>query len=515
MMQRLTSRLRFSSRLSLLVTLPLLVVASMFMEGAKSAPSFEVELISIGLDGQTDGGEWDYAGSEIRAGAVSADGRYVVFSSLAETLTSEDVSGWNVYLRDRENGTTTLVSNTGADTVIGSSSEGNAVISADGRYVAFQSISGMLVPDDTNGSADIFVHDRENGSLKRVSIASDGAEASGCSCSWPDSCNGCEYHWVNSHPSISADGRYIAFASYSYNLVDGDTPDTPDVFVHDQVTGETTLISRASDGNLGNAGSWDPSISGDGNAIAFISKADNLVVGDTNGAQDVFVWCRDEGGLTLVSVASDGTQSNTYSADPVINEDGSLIIFTTGGTLLLRDRGFGTTSILAEGGSRPAISSDGESVSYTGGTDVIYLVDVESGTRQLINNNMQYSALDEMAQTLVVSGYGSLVAVDNNNDKDVYAFTLDGEPPAPAENCTDGTDNDGDGLIDCDDSEDCGDDPACTGPPLDPEICDDGIDNDGDGLTDCADRLDCRQDPACKTGGGGGDGTGGGGGKNR
>ena len=128
--------------------------------------------------------------------------------------------------------------------------------------------------------------------------------------------------------------------------------------------------------------------------------------------------------------------------------------------------------------------------------------------------DMQGSALDGSGETLVVYGYASLLPdIDENWDKDVYAYVLGGEMPVPDEDCTDGIDNDGDGLIDCDDSDDCGDDPACTEPPLDPEICDDGIDNDGDGLTDCLDRLDCRQHPACKTGGGGGGGTGGG--KNR
>jgi Tol biopolymer transport system component len=530
MRPNLITRSRLANQLLLLVSLSVVIGGAMFLLGAKNAPSFDVELISVGLDGQAGDGDNYYNTSEIVADAVSADGRYVVFSSLAGNLTSKDVSGWHVYLRDRETGTTTLVSDTGdTDTIYGSTSEGHAVISADGRYVAFQSTSGMLVADDTNGSADIFVYDRIDASIKRVSVASDGTEACACSCYWPDTCNGCEYHWVNSHPAISADGRYIAFASYSYNFVDGDLPDTLDVFVHDQATATTTIISRASDGNIGDGASSEPSISGDGNSIAFTSKAENLVVGDTNGQQDVFVWCRDEGSLTLVSVASDGTQGNSYSTDAVLNEDGSLVAFTSGATnlaspdsngyindIFLRDRGYGTTSILssglAGGGSRPAISDDGESVSFTSGTDDIYLAHVESGTRQLINNYMQFSALDEQAEILVVSGYAALVAVDNNSDKDVYAFILDGEPPTPDENCTDGIDNDGDGLIDCDDSEDCSDDPACTEPPSDPEICDDGIDNDGDGLTDCLDRLDCRQDPACKTGGGGGSS---GGGKNR
>lgn len=478
------SRTKFAPLLLMIIAIA--AATTVLIAAKKPPPSLDAELISVGIDGQAGDGDSYYVPSEIRAGAASADGRYVVFSSLAANLTADDVSGWHVYLRDRETGATTLVSDTGAETTMyGSSSEGHAAISADGRYVAFQSTSSQLVSDDTNGSADIFVYDRIDASIKRVSVTSDGTEACACSCAWPDTCNGCEYHWVNSHPSISADGRYIAFTSFSYNFVDGDVPDTPDVFVHDQITGTTTIISRASDGNLGNADSGEPSISADGNSIAFSSKADNLVIEDYNSQQDVFVWCRDEGSITRVSVASDGTEGNSTSTDPVISEDGNLVAFTSGATTLastdsngftydiyVRDRGYGTTSLLssglASGGQRPAISSDGEYVSFTSGTDDIYLAGVEDGSRQLINTNMQFSALDESGETLVVSGYASLVAVDTNGDKDVYVLGAD-----------------------------------ISDPPADAEVCDDGIDNDGDGLTDCADK-DCRQNPACKTSSGGG-----------
>lgn len=461
------------------------VLSAFLLVGAKKPPpTADAELISIGLDGQAGSGDTFYVPSEIRAGSVSADGRYVVFSSLAQNLTSDDVSGWHVYLRDRGSSTTMLVSDTGEDTVYGSSVEGSAVISADGGYVAFVSTNSQLVADDTNGSADIFLYDRTNDTIKRVSVATDGTEACGCSCAWPDTCNGCEMYWVNSHPSISADGRYIAFTSYSYNFIDGDLPDTPDVFVHDQSEGITSIISRASDGNLGNADSGKPSISADGSAIAFSSKADNLVPDDFNDQQDVFVWCRDEASLTRASLASDGTEGNSTSTDPVISEDGNLVAFTSGATTLvdadsngfindvfLRDRGYATTSSLssglASGGSRPAISSDGEYVSFTSGTDDIYLSNIEDGKRELINDYMQFSALDEEGETLVVSGYASLVPEDTNGDKDVY-------------------------IIGSEDTE----------PPTASEVCDDGIDNDGDGLTDCLDK-DCRQNPACKTTGGG------------
>jgi Tol biopolymer transport system component len=197
-------------------------------------------------------------------------------------------------------------------------------------------------------------------------------------------------------------------------------------------------------------------------------------------------------------VSSTGLEGNSTSTDSVITSDGNLVAFSSGATTLaspdtngfiydifLHDRAQGTTRIvssgLASGGQRPAISGNGSHVSFTSGTDDIYLYDITTGQRQLINSSMQFSALNENGSVIVMSGYGSLVSSDTNSDKDVYLVNLDGsEPPGEA------------------------------------EICNDGFDNDSDGLTDCLDKLDCRQDPACKTtGGGGGGGSGGGGGKNR
>jgi len=136
--------------------------------------------------------------------------------------------------------------------------------------------------------------------IERVSIASDGTQGNGFSYA----------------PDISADGRYVTFTSNASNLVEGDTNGGTDIFVHDRVTGETQRVSVASDGTQGNNGivDWITSfISADGRFVAFASKADNLVEGDTNGVQDVFVHDRLTGETTRVSVASDGTQTNGAS----------------------------------------------------------------------------------------------------------------------------------------------------------------------------------------------------------
>src|SRR5439155_1595412 len=199
---------------------------------------------------------------------------------------------------------TTTPASVGSDATVGDdlTPERGLSISADARFVAFASVASNLVPDDTNlcgvcgflcgpGSCpDIFVRDRLNGVTERVSVASDGTRGSG------------------SLPSISANGRLVAFESFASNLVSGDTNNSDDVFVHDRLTGATERVSVASDATQGNGGSGGASISADGRFVAFRSNASNLSSGDTDGGEDVFVHDRMTGVTERVSVASDGTQ---------------------------------------------------------------------------------------------------------------------------------------------------------------------------------------------------------------
>jgi Tol biopolymer transport system component len=444
-----------------------------------AAVAADAELISIGIDDQAGNGI-----SEIRQEAVSAEGRYIVFSSGAENLTDDsaacDLFGWNVFLRDREEASTRLITCAG-----GSSVQGEAAITPGGEVIAFISTNGNLVANDTNGSADIFVHSEQG--LERVSVASDGSQGPGCSCGWPDTCNGCEYSNYSSHPNISADGRYVAFASYADNFYDGDIPDTLDVFLHDREQGTTEVISIAPNGDLANGESSAPSISADGDYVAFTSEASNLGVEDRNGVPDIYLWHRETGILQLVSVASDGGAANGNSNNAVIDAEGKRIAFSSGATNLtaldqngymwdvfvhFRETGetINLSSYLASGGNRPAISDDGSTVSFTSGNDDIYVINlVETGIAKLVDSYMQFSALTADGDSMVVSGYNELVAEDNNDNKDVYLLAIGGPDD----------------------------------PPVGDEVCDDGVDNDGDGLVDCSDRLDCLRDPACRTKGGG------------
>jgi Tol biopolymer transport system component len=193
----------------------------------------------------------------------------VAFVSYANNLVDGDTnSDGDIFVRDLENETTVLVST-------GSAGQGNSYsvgpsISADGRYVAFQSYAHNLVDGDSNGSTDIFLRDLENETTVLVSTGSGGQGNS-----------------YSVGPSISADGRHVAFYSYADNQVDNDTNGTEDIFVRD-LENETTVLVSTGSGGQGDSYSWAPSISADGSFVAFGSFATNLVDGDTNGFDDIF-----------------------------------------------------------------------------------------------------------------------------------------------------------------------------------------------------------------------------------
>lgn len=258
--------------------------------------------------------------------AISADGRYVAFTSLAHDLLSSD-SGeggppafpfdyWGlVYIREPATSTTQLVSvASNAEPANDRSGSNSVAISADGRYVVFDSEADNLVPGDTNSASDIFVHDTVTGETSRASVATDGIEGNGHSLA----------------ATISADGHFVAFTSEASNLVPGDTNNSTDVFLRDLVSRTTTRISISSNSIQANDEcplDGVPSISADGRYVAFSSYASNLVPDDTNNEMDVFVRDTLEGTTIRVSVAADGAQGNSESADPVITADGRFVTF--------------------------------------------------------------------------------------------------------------------------------------------------------------------------------------------
>jgi Tol biopolymer transport system component/pimeloyl-ACP methyl ester carboxylesterase len=323
-------------------------------------------------------------------GNSGKDGPYTVADLSVYPLTSADTLGYLVTAHQTaaytavEFGAVTALPS-GRVSVSSDGLEGNAAsgaskpsaISDDGRYVAFVSDASNLAAGDTNGASDVFVHDRQTGETTRVSVASDGSQANALSAS----------------PAISGDGRFVSFASSASNLVAGDSNGQADVFVYDRQTGATTRVSVTSGGAQANGASGSSSLSDDGRYVAFASSASNLVSGDTNKKEDVFVHDRQTGATTRVSVTSAGAQAGGASADPAISDDGRYVAFASDAKdlvasdgnrkadIFVHDRQTGATtrvSLLSSGqeanagSEQPAISGDGRYVAFVSfGTNLV------------------------------------------------------------------------------------------------------------------------------------------------
>jgi Tol biopolymer transport system component len=323
---------------------------------------------------------------------LSGTGRYVAFESEATNLVPDDENGSpDVFVHDRATGRTRRVSirSNGAEADDGAQSP---AISANGRYVAFASSSSDLVPDDDNSQTDIFVHDRATGRTRRVSVRSNGAEADGSSGS----------------PSLSAGGRYVAFSSGAANLVDGDDLGYNDVFVHDQETGRTRRVSVRSNGSEGNGHSSDSSISAGGRYVAFSSAASNLVSDDDLGHGDVFVHDRETGRTRRVSLRSNGAEANGESFSPDLSGTGRFVAFTSEADNLAAGDGNGARDVFvhdrATGGTqRVSVRSNGADADLGAPGSVAGLA-ISSGGR--------YVVFDSPSR--------NLAAVDGEPDYDVF-----------------------------------------------------------------------------------------------
>lgn len=260
------------------------------------------------------------------APSVSEDGRYICFSSAASNLVSGDTNARSdVFVRDRVGETTVRVSTTASGgQVSGGAGTGvltGQAISADGRYVAMESDSTSLVPNDSNGHRDIFVKDVIGGGVGRISGSGSQGNAD------------------STAASISADGKYVSFVSSASDLVTGDTNAASDVFRADVATASITRVSIDSSGAQGNGASSDTTaLSSSGRYVAFTSSASNLVAGDTNGSGDVFV--RDTAAATTsrIDVSTSGAQTNpSDTRGPVISSDGRRVAFFSFATNLVTE----------------------------------------------------------------------------------------------------------------------------------------------------------------------------------
>jgi Tol biopolymer transport system component len=341
------------------------------MAFASSARAQVTQRVNVSSEGQQAN---DVMAPYSYASAISADGRFVAFYSLASNLVPEDTNGVrDAFVRDRREGVTERVS------VDSSGAQANGPcplawyhavgisLSATGRFVVFESEATNLVPGDTNGKADIFVRDRESGTTERISVDSNGGQGDGDS-------------YLASSNCISADGRYVVFVSFASNLVPGDGNRMWDVFVRDrrlQTTERVSVSSLGFEGDFG-GGYEGASIPADGRYVAFASWSTNLVSGDTNGVSDIFVRDLRAGTTERASVTTGGSQVWDYSEFPSISADGRFVAFESYGwdwndQVMVRDRLAGTTEMesvspLGQPGNWdsycPSISADGRYVAF-------------------------------------------------------------------------------------------------------------------------------------------------------
>jgi hypothetical protein len=397
---------------------------------ATSAPQSTVknELMSRSTDGTVTG-----TATNSEFPAISADGRYVAFVSYAANLAPGATGlGRQIFMHDRQTHQTELVSVSTAG-VEGNNDSAAPAISSDGRYVVFTSYSTNLVSGDANAVRDVFIRDRQTQTTSRISVSSGGVEGNS----------------ESFDPAISADGRYVAFASYADNLTAGVTGNAKtNVYVRDTLTSTNTLVSMTLGGTGGSQSSSLPAISADGSRIAFWSFEINLVAGDTNSLWDIFLWDRNASPkIKLVSVSSAGGQKNQGNESisrivaPAISADGDIVAFSTtasnlvaGDTNGLQDvflhqvstgvtvrASEGTGAVQATGGDSPvgqgervALSSDGTWVAFTtaatnisaGGSNVVIHNNVTGETKALTADSGFFSGSKGPA----ISGDGRFVA---------------------------------------------------------------------------------------------------------
>ena len=399
-----------------------------------------IERVSLAADGTQANGDSSSSYS------LSADGRYVAFGSAASNLVSDDTNGKSdVFVYDRQADTIERV-NLAADGTQANSGAGNVALSADGRYVAFGSAASNLVPDDTNGESDTFVYDRQTDTIERVSLAADGTQGNGTSYSYSISAdgryvafwsfasnlvpgdtngvgdvfvydrqtdtiervslaaNGTQGDDVSSYPSISADGRYVAFQSAASNLVPGDTNGTSDTFVYDRQTETIERVSLAANGTQANGSSGSPSISDDGRDVTFVSFASNHVSGDTNGTSDIFVYDRQTDKTERVTLAADGTQADRTSAWPDISADGRYVTF------------YSSASNLVPGDTNDAL----DAFVYDRQTDTIKRVSLAADGTQANGNSSPPSISADGGHVAFQSTASNLVPGDSNGFKDIF-----------------------------------------------------------------------------------------------
>jgi Tol biopolymer transport system component len=200
------------------------------------------------------------------------------------------------------------------------------MISADGSTVAFTSYATNLVPGDTNARGDVFVNNLRTHVTSRVSLKAGGGQSQG---------GGIDGDVGSFEPSISADGQVVAFGSYETDLTATAPVSARNWYVYNRATHRTVFAESTVSGGPGTLGASDGQISPDGGNVVFTSADSNVVAGDTNGQQDVFIRSLNSLTSKLVSVSTDGTQSNDYSYTATAASGGKSVAFVSSATTLV------------------------------------------------------------------------------------------------------------------------------------------------------------------------------------
>lgn len=371
------------------------------------------------------------SGGDSTDARVSGDGRYVIFSSTARLVPEDTDIAKDVYRKDLLTDDLVRVNLSYNGNPANSSSTAGA-ITYDGRYVAYWSWADNLVLSDTNGKADVFVRDLREKTTERVSVSTSEAQGTGAS---PTDQDGTI--------DLSSDGRYVAFSSTSPNFgADADT--LSDIFVRDRTAGTTELISVNDATQSTNADSFHPSMSWNGRYVAFESAANNLVASDTNASVDAFVRDRTSGLTTRVSLHDNEGQSPTGGFDPWIDENGVNVVFASSSKLTsldpnsqndvyVRNRSTNSTTLASVGtdgwaaglSQDPIISGDGLYVGYeststkamTGanGWETIYSRRLSNGTMTRISSPTGGAVVGGASSHPSLSYDGAVAAFDSKS----------------------------------------------------------------------------------------------------
>lgn len=378
-------------------------------------------------------------------GSYTSQGSYVPISvNYSSTIT--DSAPYYTLERISVASTTPLVEGNGY-----SGDRGISGISGDGRFVVFDSAATNLVPNDTNGVHDVFLYDSILKTIRRISISDLGVEG-----------NGESYH-----ASISADGHFVVFASYASNLVPGDSNGTRDIFLYDTTLNTIRLISKNDTGDEGNGESFHTYISGDGHFIVFNSAASNLVDGDTNGKNDLFLFDTTLNTVRRITVNGSGVEESAGLFNFSISSDGKYIAFSSDASNLVENDTNNTYDVFfydttlntikqisvddlgvkGDGESTyPSITADGKFVTFesaatnlvpndTNGTYDIFLYDTTLNTIKRIsvdgsgiegNSYSTGSSISANGKFIVYNSDASnLVPNDNNGTYDIFRYNVE------------------------------------------------------------------------------------------